>query len=265
MELDEFTAFHGPARETNPARHNLILGLLERAKASSAPDIALWSLERPGACAIRTPRVGRGVLLGEVTESEARALARAMAGADYPTVQGPDDTAKWFAAEAETLGARFEPAERLRILALSRPPSRPDVPGAARVVAPEDAELLMEFSIAFIRDAGLRDPNPTPEHIAGLIPQRRHFLWEVDGTPVAVAGVRRQMRGCGSIAPVYTVPEHRGRGFGGAVTAHAVDQIHASGRETACLYADAANPASNRCYEKLGFAWVCDCLVIPKA
>ena len=66
------------------------------------------------------------------------------------------------------------------------------------------------------------------------------------------------MRACGSIGPVYTTPEFRGRGFAGAVTATAVDQIFAEGRRTACLFVDVTNPASNRCYAKLGFTTVCE-------
>ena len=264
MEIDEFIALHGSALETNAARHNLVLGLLERAKGHVDHGFMLWSLGEPGACAIRTTRVGRGVLLGEVNETQARALARMTTDVDYPNVQGPDETAKWFAAEAETLGLRFHEPEPLRISALSRPPSRPDVPGAARGVTPEDAALLMDWSIAFARDADTHDPAPTPADIEGVIARKRHFFWMLDGQPVAMAAMGRQMRGCGSIAPVYTLPEWRGRGFGGAITAHVVDQIFAAGRPTACLYIDANNPASNRCYAKLGFEPVCDSWVIRR-
>ena len=265
MELDEFIAYHGAALEKNAARHNLILGLLERAKGTPDHNYMLWSLGGPGACAMRTTRMGRGVLLGEVDESQARQLARMTADLDYPTVQGPDETAKWFAAEAEALGLRFDPPEGLRILALTSPPLRPNVPGDARAVTPDDAALLLDWSVAFIRDAELRDPAPRPEDIEGVIARKRHFFWVVDSRPVAMAAMGRQMRGCGSIAPVYTPPEYRGRGFGGAITAHVVDQIHASGRPIACLYVDVGNPASNRCYAKLGFTPVCDVWLIPRA
>jgi GNAT superfamily N-acetyltransferase len=265
MELDEFIALHGPALERGVARHNLILGLLERAREVPDHGYMLWSLGEPGACAIRTPRVGRGILLADLTEAQARALARMTAGVDYPNVQGPDETTKWFAAEAETLGLRFTEPEPLRIHALTRPPTRPDVPGHARGVAPEDLSLLFDWTIAFAHDAQTHDPPPTPEEMQAIIARKRHFLWMLDGQPVAMAAMGRQMSGCGAIAPVYTPPEFRGRGFGGAVTAHVVDQIHASGRPIACLYTDLNYAPSNRCYAKLGFEPVCDCCVIPRA
>ena len=257
MELEEFIALHEPALEKDPARHNLILGLLERARGNPDHNFRLWSLGEPGACAIRTGRAW-GVLLGEVDEVQARHLARDLADEDYPAVQGQDDTARWFVAEAETQGKRFTLRHQNHILALTRPPSRPDTPGDARPATAEDAALLMDWMVAFQRDANLDDPPPTPEGIADAIARRRYFLWMLGDQPVALAGQGRRMRNCGSIAPVYTPAEFRRRGFAGAITAHMVDQIFAEGRQIACLYVDVNNPASNRCYAKLGFTPVCE-------
>jgi predicted GNAT family acetyltransferase len=36
-----------------------------------------------------------------------------------------------------------------------------------------------------------------------------------------------------------------------------VEAVFAEGRTTACLYSDLRNPASNRCYAKIGFKPVC--------
>ena len=54
------------------------------------------------------------------------------------------------------------------------------------------------------------------------------------------------------VGPVYTPPEHRRRGYAGAVTA-AVSQVMLDrGRAFVCLYTDAANPTSNHVYESIG-------------
>jgi RimJ/RimL family protein N-acetyltransferase len=264
MELPEFIALHGPALEANPARYNLILGLLERASGIPDHNLLLWTLGDPGACAIKTPGKIRGIVLGDVNEAQARELAAITAELDYPSVEGAGDTARWFVAGAETLGLRFGEGAPLRIHALSRPPTRPDVPGAARPVAPDDADLLLAWTLAFHRDAGIPDPPPSAEEIAEVIERRRHWFWVVDGQPVAMAATGRKMRGCMSIAPVFTPPELRGRGFGGVITAAVVDRIFADGYETACLYTDVLNPASNRCYAKLGFEPVCDSWVFQR-
>jgi predicted GNAT family acetyltransferase len=265
MELDEFIAFHGPALERSAARHNLILGLLERAREAEGHNCLLWSLEEPGACAIRTPRAGRGIILGEVNEVQARRLAAELAQEDYPNVQGSGETAKWFVAEAEAQGKRFAEGEAMCIHVLTSPPSRPQVSGSVRRSTPEDAALLMEWTMAFIRDAALHDSPPTPADIDGAIARGRDFFWLVDDKPVAWAAMGRKLRDCASIGPVYTLPDYRGRGFGGAITAAVADQIFADGRSTACLYTDLSNPASNRCYAKLGFTPECDAWIFRRA
>ena len=132
MELAEFAALHRPALEANPVRHNVILALLDQAQAMPDHNCLFWSLGEPGACAIKTPQPGRGIMLGELNEAQCAELARMTASLDYPSVAGPDDSPKWFVAAAEALGLRFRLGHAQRIHALSRPPTRPDAPGLAR-------------------------------------------------------------------------------------------------------------------------------------
>jgi RimJ/RimL family protein N-acetyltransferase len=266
MELADFVALHGPALEADAARHNLILGILDRALTMTEHRLQLWSLDAPGACALKTPLPGRGIILGKLDEGQCETLARITADVDYPSVAGPDDSPKWFVEAAQAHGVRFEPAPLAqRIHALSRPPSRPDVPGQARRAMAEDIDLVHEWAAAFIVEAAPEDGIPPREHIAEMIAHGRRFLWEVDGAPVAMAGLGRRIKDCASISPVYTPPGLRRRGYAGAVTASVVDAIFAEGRRTACLYTDLANPYSNRCYAKLGFTPVCDAWVYFRA
>ena len=262
MKLVDFIALHAPALEANEARHNLILGLLERVKGDPSLDLMFWTLGGPGQCAIKTPR--RGLLLGEPSQAQCRDFAIATAALEYPSVAGPDETAQWFVRHAEGQGLKFKAGMAQRIHALSAPPKRPNVPGAARRITLDDAGLLMEWSLAFNREAVPEDPVPSREDVERAARQGRHFLWMVDGQPVAMAAIGRHIRNCASIAPVYTPPEFRARGFGGAVTAAVVDQIFAEGHKTACLYTDLSNPSSNRCYAKLGFTPVCDAWVFTR-
>lgn len=80
----------------------------------------------------------------------------------------------------------------------------------------------------------------------------RHLFWVVDGEPVSMAGIVRRTRCAAAIAPVYTPPLLRGRGYAGWVTAAIVERVFADGKSTACLYTDVRNPFSNRCYAKIG-------------
>ena len=59
------------------------------------------------------------------------------------------------------------------------------------------------------------------------------------------------------VGPVYTPPEHRRHGFGGAVTG-ALSQLLLDRGARVMLYADAANPTSNSVYRALGYELVDD-------
>ena len=74
MILD-FLELHRPALEQNEARHNLMLGLLDRlAHGTDNSEVRLWTLGGPGECAMQTsPR--NAIILGELNESKCRALA----------------------------------------------------------------------------------------------------------------------------------------------------------------------------------------------
>jgi predicted GNAT family acetyltransferase len=56
----------------------------------------------------------------------------------------------------------------------------------------------------------------------------------------------------GRVGPVYTPPEHRGNGYGTAVTAVVVGHLLGEA-DTVMLFTDDANPTSNHVYENLGF------------
>ena len=76
---------------------------------------------------------------------------------------------------------------------------------------------------------------------------------------------RRQWRGSraarappAAISAVYTPPAQRGRGYAGSVTAAVAERIFGEGKTAASLQTHLRNPASNRCYAKIGFKPVCD-------
>ena len=73
-----------------------------------------------------------------------------------------------------------------------------------------------------------------------------------------LAGNGRAVAGQTRIGPVYTPPEHRGRGYGGAVTTAVSLQALAAGAAEVLLYTDLANPTSNALYQRLGYRPVTD-------
>ena len=83
------------------------------------------------------------------------------------------------------------------------------------------------------------------------------LVWEDDG-PVSVSG-HRVIPGVGArIGPVYTPPEHRGRGYATRLVAEHTAARLAAGDPACFLYTDMANPTSNAIYARIGYEKVCE-------
>jgi RimJ/RimL family protein N-acetyltransferase len=262
MTLLEFCNIHIPALERDEARHNVILAALHAVVDGEASDIATWSLGSPGQCATMTP--GKPLVLADLTEAQCRAFAEATVGLNYPGVVGPDETSLWFAQRANELGIEFEKPIQQRIHSLSQHPKYTGAKGHARRVTVDDASLLADWLAAFVQEVLPFEAVPRRENLEARAGEGRHFFWIVDGEPVAMAAIARRMRCAAAIAPVYTPPNQRGKGYAGSVTAAVVEQIFAEGKPMVCLYTDASNPISNRCYAKIGFTPVCDAVHVPR-
>jgi RimJ/RimL family protein N-acetyltransferase len=251
--FEDFLAFHAPALEADEVRHNLILGLL----LAGAPvdGVRLWTLGGPGACALQFP--SRNIVLGALDRGQCQQLADEVRALDIPGVVGGDQTAAWFVDHARTLGLAFLSPVPQQIHALRTPPRYPGAAGHARQASPADAELFAGWAWAFCDEAVPHDPKPARTQLNQGVTDGRHFFWVADGQPVSMAGVARRTPQTAAISLVYTPPTLRGRGYAGSVTAAVADHIMNGEKRTPCLYTDLRNPASNRCYAKIGFVPVC--------
>jgi len=255
MRLAEFADLHGPALERDELKYNLILGLLGRMRETEPPDVRLWTLGAPGECAMQTPDYP--LVLGRLSAEQCAAFADATLSLDYPGVVGVEETPGLFAARATGRGVRFAEPMPQTIQALRSKPIYPDVRGTPRVVGRGDAALFSQWLLAFFAEAVPHEPLPPRGRIETTAASGSYRFWTVDGVPVAMAGIVRRTRHAAAIAGVYTPPALRNRGYGGAVTAAVADAVFGEGRTAACLYTDLRNPASNRCYAKIGFEPVC--------
>ena len=263
MQPREFAEYHRPTLEIDEARHSVILAILGRIAKDEPPEIRRWSLGAPGRCAVQVPPYP--IVLGELDDTNCRALAEQTKELDYPGVVGPDLAAKRFADRAKELGLAFLEPIPQQIHAISDMPKYPGAPGSPRVVSADDADVFADWIIAFVREAVPHDPVPSRESLAKVACEGRHLFWMVDGEPVSMAGIARRTRHAAAISAVYTPPQLRGRVYAGSVTAAVVERIFAEGKSSACLYTDLRNPFSNRCYAKIGFKPVCYSWHCPRA
>lgn len=258
MDFVEFVDFHRPALERDEARNNMALGNIAWLLEKGPPyDVKYWTFGAPGECAMQQPGA-RPIVLGALDETQCRFLASQFAGTFFNGVVGAGQTAIWFADRAAAEGSRFHEPMPQRILAITEPPAYPGISGEARLVSPSDTDLIAEWCDGFRMDAVPHEPRFSRENTDRMAASGRFLFWQVDGKPVAMAGIVRRMRKAAAIAMVYTPVELRGRGYAMSVVASLVDHIYASGKAMVCLFVDLRNPSSNRCYAKVGFKPVCD-------
>jgi predicted GNAT family acetyltransferase len=131
-----------------------------------------------------------------------------------------------------------------------------------RAATTDDRALLLEWFNAFSAEAlpDSRDDPGRTEHVVDrrlASPEPRLFLWE-RGSPVCLVGAGGLTPNGIRIGPVYTPREHRGHGYGTALTA-AVSALQLERGRTFCfLYTDLSNPTSNAIYRRVGYEQVCE-------
>jgi len=261
---DAFLDAAGAFLRAAPAANSVTLTTVEALRARGAggggdqrpPLLAWW--QAPGEAvtgtAMHTPPypLHLSAMPPEATSALAGLLAargHALPGANGQAAATGAFAAAWSARTGAS--ARVFRRMRLHRLATLVPPDPPP-PGAATVAGHEHRDLLVAWYEAFGRE--IEEP---ARDLAPAVDDRLTHggltLWIVGGEPVALAGTTRAVAGAIRVAPVYTPPEHRGRGFAAGATAAATRAALDAGVEEVLLYTDLANPTSNRLYARLGY------------
>lgn len=237
-------------------------GLLTWARAlGQAADIpeavVLATVEdRRGPIGVGLQRPPGPLVIGDSDPRAAAFMARALGKVDpaLPGVLGGLESCEAFARDwRATTGRVHRPRFKLRNYALGDLVTRAPVPGRARAAISSEADSLADWIVAFIGEVGVPDDlsrirTTTANRIAaGLL-----WLWDDDGA-CALVGFQRVDDCAARIAPVYTPPRHRGRGYAGALVAAVAGMLREQGSIAIYLTADLANDISNRLYLRLGF------------
>ncbi|MBB5912387.1 putative GNAT family acetyltransferase [Nocardia transvalensis] len=194
---------------------------------------------------------GHSVYLGDVPDPAIPELVAVLAERvpAAPGVEGLPGTALVFAEQWSALCGttfRMDVASRLyRLGTLTVPASS----GFARRAAESDIEVCVLWSEQMRREAGV---GMSAEAIRTRVALGRWWLWEDEGRPVCMVAHQARAFGWTRIGPVFTPPEHRGRGYASALTAH-VAKLLRDNRSEVCLFTDIANPTSNKIYRAIGF------------
>ncbi|MFI6084407.1 GNAT family N-acetyltransferase [Streptomyces sp. NPDC051217] len=134
-------------------------------------------------------------------------------------------------------------------------------PGTPRVATGDDRSLLHDWCTRFVAEAGTLGAD-LDRFIDERTARGGWRLWTVAGEPVAVAAMTSVVSGMARVTPVYAPPEHRGRGYGAAVTAAVSQAALDAGAEHVLLFTDLANPTSNGLYRRIGYRPVSDYRIV---
>jgi len=201
-----------------------------------------------------------------MTDGHAAALAGELAARGRRPAgvnAAPEPATAFAAAWRDHTGQAARTGMRMRLYALGQLlPLEPPPPGQARTASVQDTALLLTWLDAFQYEAKPGGPHESERLVNDRVGWGGLVLWEHHGRPVSLAGRNRAAAGQARIGPVYTPPELRGRGFGGAATVAITQAALDDGAEGVVLFTDLANPASNTLYQRLGYRPVSDWTVL---
>jgi uncharacterized protein len=270
-DVQTFLSRVGDFLAEREAEHNLILGIcssVSRGFDYGEDPPYLGHVEHNGRvvmAAVRTPPFGP--VLSLVDNADALDLIAEDLKVVYdhlPGVLGPTDAAQSFVAWWESkVGQTRRLLRQERIYRCAELVAAPEVPGRMRMAGEDDKELLLEWMNAFNAEA-------LPEEAAELKINQEHFirrrfsdpdagfyLW-IDDEPVSLAGYGGRTPNGSRVAPVYTPPRLRRRGYATALVGQLTKRLLEEGRQYCFLFTDLSNPTSNSIYQKVGYQPVMD-------
>ena len=267
----EFDKHASPFLITREAEHNLMLGLIQRAihqpdQLAHPPYMAIVADDQIVAVSIRTPP--HNALLSHIDPQHLDRVLDLLvdnyckAYGTLPGVVGHKDSSKLFAQKWSTrTGQPYRKDMEQRIYQLTDVTHPQEVSGTFRPATASDHDLATRWIGAFQRE--IFNEEQTQEQLDGAFQRvtmsdRELLLWEDNNQIVSMAGVVGISPNGVRVAAVYTPPEHRRKGYAGAVVATLSQRWLDRGKQFCFLYTDLSNPTSNHIYQQIGYRPVCD-------
>jgi len=197
------------------------------------------------------------------------ALLDGIADHPLPGVMAEKTLAECFAnAYTSRKGMKFEIKTDQRIYELTEVAHPPHM-GKIRLMEEKDMSFypywINAMHAEFAAYGATTMEIPTAEAAEGAlyrIVKKSIYCLEVDGVPVSLAGLSREMQNVIGVGPVYTPPYLRGKGYASSCTAQVSQLALDRGFEKCVLYTDLANPTSNSIYQRMGYRAIADSLML---
>jgi uncharacterized protein len=172
-----------------------------------------------------------------------------------PGVSGEPGPARAIVAAFTQLtggSAELEFDEAMHVLTAVKPPPRP-APGGLRMAAGGDRPTLLAWEYGFMAEARMGDPDHADATLDRRLANGFQYVWSVQGAIVSTLAHNLPIAGTARIGPVYTPPEHRGRGYATSAVAALSRLLLATSARQCMLLTDLANPTSNKIYAAVGY------------
>lgn len=245
------------------AEHNALLGVLHTLlhhpeRYPEPPYLALIQADdQILAIAIRTPP--NSLLLSKVQNWNAlNLIAQDLQHEQLPGVEGLVAETEAFVQIWQTLtGQTYQQGVESRIYQLNQVEPVTTAKGYLRLATPGDRPLLLKWVAAFNAEIDIMSDEEIKRRVDVELKRQSTYLWE-DGVPVSMVGGRQFSSTAARIAPVYTPPEYRRKGYATAGVAALSQKLLDQGCDRCFLFTNLANPTSNAIYQKIGYRPVCD-------
>lgn len=176
-------------------------------------------------------------------------------GIDVDVIMTEKELAKSFCEQYGKLtGKEYHSTENLVLYVLDKVNELAPIAGTFRKVTSDDMFYLPYWLADFVPACNLGEYNLSGgiEGAKRAVDRGSSYVW-FDKYPVSFATNTRSISNCAIISQVYTPPNLRGKGYSTACVWNLSQKLLDDGFKYCALYADCANPYSNRVYQKIGY------------
>jgi predicted GNAT family acetyltransferase len=258
-DSEAFLRHAGPLLRKHAIDNNVMLGIIRGLRSEpqdSALMLGIERGERPCLAAVMTPPYRLLVSQGDATAVPSLVARVVEIGVPVSGVLGLVEMAQAFAGEWQrATGQSVTPGVEMTLYA-TRQAILPDgIPGRLRATTEADAQWVSEAYADFTEEifASEEERRTSRDTAVKMLRRGLVFLWELGGAPVSMACFRYVTDDGVRIAPVFTPPAERGKGYASACVGHLTRQLLHGGVAWCSLFADVADPMANRLYRRLGY------------
>lgn len=262
LPFDDAAAFDrhaGSFLRVHAIENNVILGIIRGLRSEPEDSALMLCIERGGRpclAAVMTPPYRLLVSTGDAAAVPGLVERVVETGVPVSGVLGLVEMAQAFAQEWQrATGQSVTPGVEMTLYATRQAILPEGVPGRFRATTEADIQWVPESFADFTEEipASEEERRTSRDTAVKMLRRGLVFLWQRGGAPVSMVCFRYVTDDGVRIAPVFTPPAERGKGYASACVGHLTRQLLQGGVGWCSLFADVANPMANRLYRRLGY------------